>query len=548
MASTSAKDSHAGYPQLSVPKGREFSGGDLLAQTLVHLGVSVAFGLHGGHLDAFLMGASDSGIRLIDTRHETVAVQAAEGYAKVKGQIGVCFFTANSGFGNALAGLSTAMADRSPIFCVTSSAPQRDAEMNVLQGFHDQIVVSKPVTRFCHRCVHAEEIPRLVSHAFHVATASPPGPVLIDFPIDVLFSPVQPRHISWGSIRMKPSYQAGPHPEAIQKAVEMFSTSKRPVIITGAGARGLEEDSSFHDFVAKARIPTFHSNEYSGALPNKHPLRGGVANLLSGLKLINHPAPDLVGLAGVNYTAPDDWVKTTMGLKAGPMPQEKDAEEYEPGRVHPYHALKRAFSSLPEDATLSIDGGEVGSWTVITSEFLRPKRVIFSCGYLGFLGNGWGYCLGASIAEPDRLVVNIQGDGSAGLHLAELDTYARFGAKILTIVCNNYCWGMSQGGQEIIYGSITKSRPAAMLSQEMNFSTVAKGLDCASERVSKPADIDDAVKRLAQSALSGKPALLEIITSSHPIHPGTIAMVGATDDKNVIVVPYYDNVPRPHYD
>lgn len=183
----------------------------------------------------------------------------------------------------------------------------------------------------------------------------------------------------------------------------------------------------------------------------------------------------------------------------------------------------------------------------MTSEFLRPKRIIFSCGYLGFLGNGWGYSLGASIAEPDRLVVNVQGDGSGGLHLAELDTYARFGAKILTIVCNNHCWGMSQGGQEIIYGSITKSRPAAILSQEMNFSTVAKGLGCASERVNKPTDIDDTVKKLAQSALSGKPALLEIITSSHPIHPGTIAMVGNTDDKNVIVVPYYDNVPRPHY-
>lgn len=438
MASTAAKESRAGYPQLSVPKGREFSGGDLLAQTLAHLGVSVAFGLHGGHLDAFLMGAHDSGIRLIDTRHETVAVQAAEGYAKVKGQVGVCFFTANSGFGNALAGLSTALADRSPIFCVTSSAPQRDAEMNVLQGFHDQIVVSKPVTRFCHRCVHAEEIPRLVSHAFHVATASPPGPVLIDFPIDVLFSPVQPKHISWGSIRMKPSYQAGPHPEAIQKAVEMFSASKRPVIITGAGARGLEEDSSFHDFIAKARIPTFHSNEYSGALPNKHPLRGGVANLLSGLQVINHPAPDLVlllaartgfflgsrgspctphpdlcqyiqvdvdsgeigraheihlgitsdakpamdalasGLAGVNYTAPDDWVKTTMALKAGPMPQEKDAEEYEPGRVHPYHALKRAFSSLPEDATLSIGKSQVSTQLSISQHLPRNSLELLS--------------------------------------------------------------------------------------------------------------------------------------------------------------------------
>ncbi|KAG8162199.1 hypothetical protein KVR01_007964 [Diaporthe batatas] len=540
------------------------------------------------------MGAHDAGIRLIDTRHETVAVQAAEGYAKVKNQVGVCFFTANSGFGNALAGLSTAMADRSPIFCITSSAPQRDAELNVLQGFHDQVVVSKP-------------IPRLVSHAFHMATAGPTGPVLIDFPIDVLFSPVDPKRIAWGSVRMKPSYPAAPHPEATQKAVEMISAAKRPVIITGAGARGLEEDTAFHDFVAKAQIPTFNSTEYSGALPNKHPLRGGLANLLNVLQMINHPAPDLVlllgartgfflgsrgspciphpdecqyiqvdtdsgeigrahdihlgitsdpkaamdalskGLNSVNYTAPADWVKTTMSLKAGPMPQEQDAEEYEPGRVHPYHALKRAFSSLPGDATLSIDGGEVASWSLMTSEFLRPKRMIFSCGYLGFLGNGWGYSLGASIAEPDRLVVNIQGDGSGGMHLAELDTYARFGAKVLTIVCNNHCWGMSVGGQEIIYGAITKSRPAAILSQEMKFSTVAEGLGSASERVSKPADIDAAVKRLAESALSGKPALLEIITSSHPIHPGTIAMVGNTDDKNVIVVPYYDNVPRPHY-
>lgn len=83
-------------PQL--PKNREFSGGDLLAQTLQHLGVETAFGLHGGHLDAFLVGADEIGIKLIDTRHETTAVQAAEGYAKVSGKVGCCFVTANSGY------------------------------------------------------------------------------------------------------------------------------------------------------------------------------------------------------------------------------------------------------------------------------------------------------------------------------------------------------------------------------------------------------------------------------------------------------------------
>jgi thiamine pyrophosphate-dependent acetolactate synthase large subunit-like protein len=80
-----------------IPSKREFHGGDLLAQVLKHLGVEVAFGLHGGHLDAFLLGADECGIKLVDTRHETVAVQAAEGYAKVSGKVGVCFVTANSG-------------------------------------------------------------------------------------------------------------------------------------------------------------------------------------------------------------------------------------------------------------------------------------------------------------------------------------------------------------------------------------------------------------------------------------------------------------------
>ena len=83
--------------KLQDPENRELLGGDLVAQALKHLGVEVAFGLHGGHLDAFLVGAAEVGIKLIDTRHETVAVQAAEGYAKVSGKVGVCFVTANSG-------------------------------------------------------------------------------------------------------------------------------------------------------------------------------------------------------------------------------------------------------------------------------------------------------------------------------------------------------------------------------------------------------------------------------------------------------------------
>lgn len=154
---------------------RELLGGDLLAQSLYKLGVRVAFGLHGGHLDAFLIGCHFMDIRLIDVRHETVAIRAAESYAKLRNQPGVAFVTANSGFCNGYPGLATAFADRNPVFVVTSSPPLRDAETNCLQGFHDQVVLAKPVTKFAHRCTVVEEIPRLVAHAWRTAVAGAPG-------------------------------------------------------------------------------------------------------------------------------------------------------------------------------------------------------------------------------------------------------------------------------------------------------------------------------------------------------------------------------------
>ncbi|CAG8022915.1 unnamed protein product [Penicillium salamii] len=164
----------AGF-QLQYPHDREINGGDLLAQCLKYAGVEVAFGLHGGHLDAFLMGCEAVDIRLIDTRHETVAVQAAEGYSRISNKLGVCFVTANSGFSNGLAGLATAYGDRSPIICITSSPPLRDTENNALQGSIDQVVAAQPVTKFAHRVVVPEECPRIVSHAIRVALSGAPG-------------------------------------------------------------------------------------------------------------------------------------------------------------------------------------------------------------------------------------------------------------------------------------------------------------------------------------------------------------------------------------
>ena len=180
----------------------------------------------------------------------------------------------------------------------------------------------------------------------------------------------------------------------------------------------------------------------------------------------------------------------------------------------------------------------------MTLEAAEPKTSIASTGYLGHLGNGWGYSLGAAIADPSRLVVNMHGDGSAGFHIQELDTFARFNLKILTVIANNYGWGMSVNGQNLIFSDKSKVRPSTQLSKDCKYELVAQGFNCAGEIVKDYDQIKPAVEKLTKS---GKPGLINLIVSSQPTTPATLSMVGMTEDKNVIVVPYYDNVPRPFY-
>ncbi|RFU28418.1 hypothetical protein B7463_g7919, partial [Scytalidium lignicola] len=581
---------------------RELCGGDLLAQCLRSLGVEVAFGIHGGHLDAFLVGCTEANIRLIDTRHETVAVQAAEGYARVSGKVGVAFVTANSGFGNSLPGLATALADRSPIFVVTSSPPLRDGETNCLQGFLDQVVIAKPLTKFAHRVVQVEEIPRLVAHAFHVAISGAPGPVLIDFPIDILFRPVQRDQISWGSITKPLPFAPAPNRNAVTQAVTLWKDAQRPVIIVGSGGRATEATKELQKLVETTQTPVFHSQKGLGTFPSSHPLDAGLAVNLSKLPLHNKPQPDLVILLAARtgmflagrsglilpsnscryiqvdtdgaeigrqipvdvgivsdvtqalvilneevekcpFEAPKEWSVAIPKLKAELDPHENDQQLID-DRLHPYFATKKLLSSLQPGSIVSIDGGECGSWTTDLIEVARPFQSFFAAGYLGMLGSGYGYSLGAAVADPTRQVINIQGDGSAGFHIAELDTYARHQLNILTVVYNNEVWGMSQHGQDLVYGEQTTARPVSSLSPRAAYHAVAEGFGVTAARVEGLKELEGTVKRLSE--VQG-PALLELIVSDKPIHPGTIDMVNATNDPNWIVVPYYDNIPRPFY-
>ncbi|KAL4809128.1 thiamine pyrophosphate enzyme, N-terminal TPP binding domain-containing protein [Aspergillus unguis] len=593
--------------QLSQPPSRSLTGGDLLAQSLKTLGTSVAFGLHGGHLDAFLMGCEHIGIRLVDTRHETAAVQAAEGYAKVARKLGVAFITANSGFSNGIPGLATALADRSPILVITSSPPLRDAENNSLQGIIDQVVVSRPLTKFAMRVTCPEDAPRLVSLAVRTALAGAPGPVLLDFPIDVLFTPVTEKLISWGSISSPLSYAPGPNTQAVKEAVELLKSASRPAIIIGSGGQSNETTSVLLTLSTNYKLPVFDTGKatLSSRFSSEGKFYGGGAENLALLSAVSQPQPDLILLIGartgmflggrsgaiipshekcklihvdldgaeIGRTLPvdlgvisdagqfvaaldeqlastsidkvdTDWVNKAISIQTLASPFENDPEISSSGRMHPYHALRAFFSAIPKNPILITDGGESALWAGLTSKHCSPSSNLKSTGALGFLGNGFGYALGAAIAAPDKTVVNLQGDGSAGFHFMELDTYARLGLDVLTVVVNNFCWGMSSNGQELVYGAENPARPVSALSAVTGYEVVAKGLGNEAVKITKVGDVKDTVGELVK--MKG-PKCVELVVDSKPVHPITEAMVGKTEDPNLVVVPYYDNIPRAYY-
>ncbi|KMU84228.1 benzaldehyde lyase [Coccidioides immitis H538.4] len=408
------------------------------------------------------------------------------------------------------------MQDRSSIFCITSSAPLRDAENNSLQGSIDQVVVAKPLTKFAHRITHAEDIPRLVSHAFRNSVAGPAGPVLIDFPIDVLFSPVHQSRISWGSISSPIPYPSGPHKDAIEEALNILKQPTRPVIIVRTGARSQNNCSSY-------------SKKYSAFVPISQPLNGGNATNLALLRAIGYPPPDAIILLGartgmylagrsgaiipkegckviqvdldggeIGRSLPIDlgivsdvgqvlialnealskseirvqkeWVKVATSIKSVQSRHEQEPTGISPGCPHPFHALKQFFSSLKPGSIICTDGGECEPWASHCIALASPHVVLRSTG---------------------------------------------FQLNIMTVVINNYCWGMSSNGQDLIYGTENPARPISSLSPATAFEIVAKGLGNESARVDSIDDIQKPVEEL--SAVEG-PSCINLIVSNKPTH------------------------------
>ncbi|MGV0653250.1 thiamine pyrophosphate-binding protein [Mycolicibacterium thermoresistibile] len=561
------------------------NGGELLARALSDGGITEVFTLHGGHLDAFYVACGDHGIRLTDTRHESSAGHAADAYARLTGNVGVCVVTSGPGFTNAYTAIVNAYLDRTPTLFIVGAPPLRETETNPLQGGFDQVAAAEPVTKWAYRLTEARRIPEIVALAIRKATSGAPGPVLLEVPIDVMFGQTDAAAVRRPATGAVPSAPA-PDRAAVQQALDVLAEAKNPVIISGGGvvfARAAEELVSFAETVG---VPVFSPGKSDGAIPAGHRLAAG------GLPMLGAPTPDVVLLLGARtgmftggrasmfpgariiqvdldaaeigrmhdvavpivadcratleaLTAaaaerswPDwsEWVSVATGAQRFHEALYTD-DTTASGRIHPYFAAKAVVESCPPGTIFVLDGAEAPAWAEFFARTEIPSGVL-RLGYLGALGVGPGFAIGAARAHPDAPVVLITGDGAAGFHPQEFDTMARHGMPVVTVVFNNAVWGMSIHGQQAVYGE--KCAVVTELADSA-YEKVAEAFGGHGERVRTADAIPDAMRR-ALSA--GVPACLNLEIDPAVVHPLTTMMLGDVKATDEIVIPYYENLPR----
>jgi acetolactate synthase-1/2/3 large subunit len=571
-------------------------GGELLVRMLERAGLRTLFTLHGGHLDPIFQAARDHGFRLIDTRHEQAAAHAADGWARTTGQPGVCIVTAGPGVTDCVTGVANAYLDCIPILVIGGASPLRDAETLPLQGGFDQVALMAPITKWAHQVTHTDRIPDLVAQAIRVATTGRPGPVFLEFPIDVLFSRVEEERV-FTPERVQPEAAPAPPSEAVDKAIEWLRAAERPVIMAGGGAWFSGAGDELIAFAERTGIPVFSNGKAHGLVPGDHPLCGrgfatligarmgagepdavlllgtrlglftggrGTAMIPAGARLIQVDiAGEEIGrnrdvdlgiaadcretlraldAAAQKQSWPDrsSWRDTIQQVRGAHRMMFAQALESEKPPIHPYRLADAIRSVIDRDTIVVADGGETASWMDMVAEVHAGGHWL-SHGYLGCLGTGMPFAIAAQVAHPDQRVVCIVGDGSVGLNFAEFDAMVRHRLPIVTVVNNDHQWGMSAHGQDLIYGPerrvVTDLAPT-------RYDQSAAGFGCHAEHVVEPADLVPALER---ALASGQPACVNVMTDPSVIAPVTLAMVGAPapqqgGEKTKVQIPYYDDL------
>ncbi|MGD1151466.1 MAG: biosynthetic-type acetolactate synthase large subunit [Syntrophales bacterium] len=524
----------------------KLTGAQVLFNALEQEKVDTIFGFPGGAVLDIFDELYRRKIRNILVRHEQGAIHAADGYARVSGKVGVCLVTSGPGATNTVTGIANAFMDSIPVVVLTGQVATSLIGGDAFQEV-DITGITRPCTKHNFLVRRIDDLGRIVREAFDIARSGRPGPVLIDIPKDVTRSLIEDTDVSWTSSLPNNNNKASIE-DACAKALDMIRKAERPIIISGGGVLLGRASDELRTFVKMLNVPITSTLMGLGAFPASDPHWLGMPGM-HGTYYANMAIShcDLLIALGVRFDdrvtskldafAPhakvlhididpasiDKFVKTHLSIASDckpvlqllnkwigddtfviPKEQTKDWLEqvekwkkYAPlsycqtDKIKPQYVVETLYRLTEGKAIIATEVGQNQMWAAQFYHFDYPYSFI-SSGGLGTMGYGFPAAIGAQVARPDKVVVDIAGDGSIQMNIQELATAVNYDLPVKIVILNNGFLGMVRQWQELFYG---KRYSHSNISNVPDFVKLAEAYGAVGLRATRPEEVEATLRK-----------------------------------------------------
>lgn len=527
----------------------QLNGSEIIIECLKEQGVDTVFGYPGGTIlnvyDALYKHSDE--IHHVLTSHEQGAAHAADGYARATGKVGVCMATSGPGATNLVTGIATAYMDSVPVVAITANVAVPLLGKDSFQEV-DIAGVVMPITKHSFIVKNIEDLAPTIRRAFKIAQTGRPGPVLVDVTKDVTaaiieYTPEVPEPI----VQDDSTIDA----DALKEAAKMINEAERPVIFLGGGANISGANEEIYALAHKINAPVADSLMGKGAFPGTDDLYTGMLGM-HGTKASNRSVIecDLLIALGVRFS---DRVtgKTSMFAKNAKIIQvdidraeinknvivdnyiigdlkdvlgqlnqlvkekehegwveyikelkEKHPLKYPQKRLAGPYAIEELYRVTNGDAIVVTDVGQHQMWAAQFYKYKEPRTLLTSGG-LGTMGYGLGAAIGAKCARPDKVVVNVAGDGCFRMNMNEIATAVRYNIPVIELVINNHVLGMVRQWQTLFYGQRYSN---TILNDAVDFVKLAEAMGAMGIRVTSREEMGPALEK---AIAANRPVVIE---------------------------------------
>ena len=526
------------------------TGSQIVLECLKEQGVDTVFGYPGGTiLNVYdeLYKQQDNFLHIL-TSHEQGAAHAADGYARSTGKVGVCLATSGPGSTNLVTGIATAYMDSVPMVAITANVNLPLLGKDTFQEV-DIAGITMPITKHGYIVKDIKVLADTIRKAFKIARTGRPGPVIVDITKDVTAASCEYRPV----IITEEEPDKNFNEDDIKAALKLIKASKRPYIYVGGGAVISGASKELKEFAELIDAPVCDTLMGKGAFDAENKLYTGMIGM-HGTKTSNFGVSecDLLITLGARFSDRVIGNAKTFAGKAKILQVDVDAAEinknirtnvsvigdlkevlkvfnsklekmdhsdwiarikdykkkyplsYDTNKLTCPYIIEELYKLTKGDAIISTDVGQHQMWTAQYYKFNRPRTFLTSGG-LGTMGYGLGACIGAQVGNPDKICVNIAGDGCFRMNMNELATASRYNLPIIEIVINNHVLGMVRQWQTLFYN---KHYSQTVFEDKVDYCKVAEGLGCEAIRVTKKSEVVPALKKAIKLR---KPVLIDCI-------------------------------------